>query len=399
MMRTQVAIIGAGPAGLMLSHMLHLEGIESVIIERSAREHVQARLRAGVLEHGTVEMMRELGLGGRLATLGMEQHAIDFRFGGQAHRINFHEETGGRSVWVYPQHEVVTDLMTARTRAGAQMYFKTPVTRIDGLDELDGKRPVVHFEQGGVPQQLECDFVAGCDGFRGVSRSAIPPGVGQVYDRVYPFGWLGILAEAAPAVSEVTWGCHEDGFAMMSFRSASVTRLYLQCAPDENLAEWSDDRIWHELHKRLDVPGMPPLNEGPITQKGVTAMRSFLSEPMQYKRLFLAGDAAHIVPPTGAKGLNSAMADVKVLGRALVEHYRRGGQQVEGSLARYSRTCLERMWLVQRFSAGLCTMTHQFPGDNPFVRRLQRADLDYMTGTRAGRLQFSENFTGLPIDA
>ncbi|MBC7438233.1 MAG: 4-hydroxybenzoate 3-monooxygenase, partial [Bdellovibrionales bacterium] len=311
-MRTQVAIIGAGPAGLMLSHMLHLEGIESVIIERAAREHVQARLRAGVLEHGTVEMMRELGLGARLDTVGMEQHAIDFRFGGKAHRINFHEETGGRSVWVYPQHEVVTDLMTARTGAGAQMYFDAPVTGIAGLDGADDHRPVIQFEHDGEPQQLECDFVAGCDGFRGVSRAAIPPGVGKTYDRSYPFGWLGILAEAAPAVNEVTWGCHEDGFAMMSFRSASVTRLYLQCAQDENLAEWSDDRIWHELHKRLDVPGMPPLNEGPITQKGVTAMRSFLSEPMQYKRLFLAGDAAHIVPPTGAKGLNSALADVKV---------------------------------------------------------------------------------------
>ena len=391
-MRTQVGIVGAGPAGLMLSHMLHLQGIESVIIERSSRDHVQQRLRAGVLEHGTVEMMKALGLGERIAKLGLEQHAIDFRFGGETHRIDFHKETGGRSAWVYPQHEVVTDLMKARTEAGAQMLFETPVMRIDGLSTA---RPTIHFEDNGVPTELVCDFIAGCDGFRGISRGAIPAAEAKVYDRVYPFGWLGILAEAAPAVGEVTWGCHEDGFAMMSFRSPSVTRLYLQCEPDENPDNWSDDRIWSELHKRLDVPGMPPVNEGRITQKSVTAMRSFLSEPMQYGRLFLAGDAAHIVPPTGAKGLNSAMADVAVLGRAIAAHYKAGTQEL---LDRYSQTCLKRMWLVQRFAAGLCTMVHQFPGDNPFVRRLQRADLDYMTGTAAGRLQFSENFTGLPID-
>jgi p-hydroxybenzoate 3-monooxygenase len=218
----------------------------------------------------------------------------------------------------------------------------------------------------------------------------------KVYDRVYPFGWLGIVAEAKPAIEHITWGCHEDGFAMMSIRSPSVTRLYLQCEPDETPDAWSDDRIWSELHKRLDVPGQPPVEEGRITQKGVTAMRSFMAEPMQHGRLFLAGDAAHIVPPTGAKGLNSAMADVKVLGRALSEHYRHGRSDW---LERYSAVCVKRMWLVQRFSAGLCTMVHQFPADNAFVRRLQRADLEYMTTTHAGRLQFSENFTGLPVDA
>ncbi|WP_028601822.1 4-hydroxybenzoate 3-monooxygenase [Ottowia thiooxydans] len=392
-MRTQVGIIGAGPAGLMLSHMLHLEGIESVIIERAAQEHVQNRLRAGVLEQGTVEMMRSLGLGERIGQFGLEQHSIDFRFGRESHPINFHEATGGRSAWVYPQHEVVKDLMAARTGAGAQMLFETPVTAIEGIG---GPRPVVRFEKNGVPGELHCDFVVGCDGFRGISRHAIPSQAGEVHDRIYPFGWLGILAEAAPATNEVTWGCHEDGFAMMSIRTKSITRLYLQCAPDESPDNWSDDRIWSELHKRLDVPGLPPINEGRITQKGVTVMRSFLFEPMQHGRLFLAGDAAHIVPPTGAKGLNSAMADVKVLARALEQHYRRG---VNGLLERYSQTCLKRMWLVQRFSAGLCTMVHSFEGDSSFIKRLQRADLEYMTGTHAGRLQFSENFTGLPIDA
>ncbi len=392
-MRTQVGIVGAGPAGLMLSHMLHLEGIDSVIVERAGQEHVRTRLRAGVLEQGTVEMLRGLGLGGRFGRLGLEQHAIDFRFAGESHRIDFHAASGGRSAWVYPQHELVTDLMDARVAAGACMFFEAPVTRLEGV--RDGNA-VIHFEHDGAPQRLECDYIAGCDGFRGVCRDAIPADEVKVYDRVYPFGWLGILADAPAPTSEITWGCHEDGFAMLSIRSPSVTRLYLQCAPDEEPEAWSDDRIWSELHKRLDVPDMPPVNEGRISQKGVTAMRSFLAEPMQYGRLFLAGDAAHIVPPTGAKGLNSAMADVQVLGRALVEHYKRGAGTW---LASYSAICLKRMWLVQRFSAGLCTMVHQFPGDNAFVRRLQRADLEYMTGTVAGRLQFAENFTGLPIGA
>jgi p-hydroxybenzoate 3-monooxygenase len=390
---TQVGIIGAGPAGLMLAHLLGLAGIESVVIESHSREHVRTRLRAGVLEHGTVEFMRELGLGQRMGQLGMVQNGIDFRFDGQAHRIDFTEATGGRTVMVYPQHEVVTDLLAARDAAGGQMFFDAPARRIEGLD---GERPVIHFEMAGDAQKLTCDFVAGCDGFHGHSRNAMPAGVLKVYDRIYPFGWLGILAEAPPAMPDVTWGYHEQGFAMMSMRSPSVTRLYLQCAPDDSPGNWSDDRIWSELHARLDVAGMPAINEGRITQKGVTPMRSFLCEPMQYGRLFLAGDAAHIVPPTGAKGLNAAFADIKVLGRGLVQRYKEGRSDI---LDRYSQTCLKRMWLVQRFSAGLCTMVHRFPGDSAFVQRLQRADLDYMTGTIAGRLAFSENFTGLPIDA
>jgi p-hydroxybenzoate 3-monooxygenase len=391
-MRTQVGIIGAGPAGLMLAQILHMQGIESVILERSSQEHVRARLRAGVLEQGTVEMMREFGVGERVAGVGLRQRAIDFRFNGESHPIDFAKECG-RSTWVYPQHEVVTDLMAARERSGQPVLYDAPVSRIEGLE---GTRPVLHFERNGEAARLECDFVAGCDGFRGVSRGAIPADKLKIFDRIYPFGWLGILAEAPPAMEDITWGCHEDGFAMMSIRSPSVTRLYLQCEPDEDPQAWPDDRIWSELHKRLDVPGLPAINEGRITQKGVTAMRSFLAEPMQHGRLFLAGDAAHIVPPTGAKGLNSAMADVKVLGRALTEHYRHGKREW---LERYSDICLKRMWLVQRFSAGLCTMVHQFPGENPFVRRLQRADLEYMTTTVPGRLAFSENFTGLPVDA
>ena len=391
MIRTQVGIIGAGPAGLMLSHLLHLEGIESVIVERSQQDHVRSRLRAGVLEQGTVEMMREVGLGERMDRLALEQHALDFRFNNRAHRLDFHEASGGQSAWVYPQHEVVADLMRVREEAGAQIFYDAPVTHIKGLE---GSRPVIHFKSEGQPLELSCDFVAGCDGFRGISRSAIPHDKLRLYDRVYPFGWLGILADAPPAIQDITWGCHSDGFAMMSIRTPEVTRLYLQCEPDDSPDNWSDDRIWTALHKRLDVDGQPPINEGRITQKAVTAMRSFICEPMRFGRLFLAGDAAHIVPPTGAKGLNSAMADIKVLGRSLVEHYKRHDERW---LDRYADTCLERMWLVQRFSAGLCTMVHQFPGQSEFDRRMQLADLNYMTGTREGRAVFAHNFTGLPV--
>ena len=393
MKRTQVGIIGAGPAGLMLAHLLHLEGIESVIIERSTQEHVRTRLRAGVLEEGTIQMLRDAGMGERVDRLALEQHALDFRFDNASHRLDFYEASGGRSAWVYPQHEVVTDLMRVREEAGGVIYYDAPVTRLEGLDSA---RPVIHFQHEGQPQALACDYVAGCDGFRGVSRSAIPTDRLRAYDRIYPFGWLGILAEAPPAIQDITWGCHPEGFAMMSIRSPQVTRLYLQCEPDDSPDNWSDDRIWAALHTRLDVDGQPPINEGRILQKGVTAMRSFICEPMRHERLFLAGDSAHIVPPTGAKGLNSAMADIKVLARALVEHYKRSDDRW---LDRYSDTCLERMWLVQRFSASLCTMTHQFPGDSPFQRRMQRADLMYMTQTHEGRAAFAHNFTGLPVHA
>ncbi len=391
-MRTQVGIVGAGPAGLMLAHLLHLEGIESVVLERGSREHVRTRLRAGVLEEGSVQLLRNAGLGERLDRLGILQHAIDFRFADASHRLDFTEATGGRSTLVYPQHEVVTDLMNARESVGGQTLYDAPVTRIEGLD---GPRSTIHYTLNGRDGRLECDFVAGCDGFRGVCRDAIPASVLKVYDRVYPFGWLGILADAAPATPDITWGCHEDGFAMMSLRTPTVTRLYLQCAPDENPEHWSDDRIWSALHTRLDVPGMPTLREGPITQKAVTTMRSFLAEPMQHGQLYLAGDAAHIVPPTGAKGLNSAFADIRVLSCGLIEHYKRNAPSL---LQRYSDICLKRMWLVQRFSAGLCTMVHRFPEHSPFVQRLQRADLDYLTGTVSGQLSFGENFVGLPIE-
>ena len=391
-MRTQVGIVGAGPAGLLLSHLLHLEGIESVVVEAKSREHVQGRLRAGVLEHGTVAFFREVGLGERMDRLGMVQDAIDFRFEGASHRVNFTEATGGRIAMVYPQHEVVKDLVEAREAAHGAVLWESPVTSIEGIED---DRPAIRFQSEGRSQALECDFIAGCDGFRGLARECMPRALLQGFDRIYPFGWLGILAETPPA-RDVTWAYHPNGFAMHSMRTPTVSRLYLQCPPDDKPESWSDDRIWSELHTRLEQGDDYRLKEGKILQKGVTAMRSFVAEPMQYGRLFLAGDAAHIVPPTGAKGLNSAVADIRVLGRALVDHYRRDSRDV---LARYSEICLRRMWLVQRFSSGLCTMVHRFPEDSPFVQRLQLADLRYMTGAETGRREFSENFTGLPIEA
>ena len=388
-MRTQVGIIGAGPSGLMLAQILHLQGIETVILERSGQEHVRARLRAGVLEQGTVEMMREFGVGERVSSVGLKQRAIDFRFQGESHPIDFEAECG-RNTWVYPQHEVVTDLMAARERSGQPVLYDAPVTRIEGLE---GERPAIHFEHGGEPARLECDFVAGCDGFRGVSRTAIAPDRLRVYDRIYPFGWLGILAEAKPAIEDITWGCHEDGFAMMSIRSPTVTRLYLQCAPDEDPHAWSDDRIWAELHKRLDVPGLPPVQEGRITQKAVTAMRSFLAEPMQYGRLFLAGDAAHIVPPTGAKGLNLAASDVGFLWQALADFYGGSPKALDG----YSERALHRIWKAERFSWWLTSLMHRFPDGGSFGERMQQAELEYLFSSKAAMTVLAENYVGLPM--
>ncbi|HEY4372496.1 MAG TPA: 4-hydroxybenzoate 3-monooxygenase [Burkholderiales bacterium] len=392
-LRTQVAILGAGPAGLMLAHMLRRAGVEAVLLESRSREHVQDRLRAGVLEQGSVEFLREMGLDARMQKIGMPQTGIDFRFDGATHRIDFAQSSGGRTVMVYPQHEVVTDLLAACEASSVQMRFNAAAERVE---DIEGSRARVVFREDGVERTLECEYVAGCDGFRGVARNAIPAAALQIHDRIYPFGWLGILANAAPAMPDVTWGCHENGFAMMSMRSPKVTRLYLQCPPDDAADNWSDARIWSELHARLDVPGMPRINEGEITQKSVTSIRSFQVEPMRYGRLFLAGDAAHIVPPTGAKGLNAALADVKVLGTALTRYYREGDAQ---GLDNYSAICLKRMWLVHRFSAGLCTMVHRFEADGSFTRKMQRAELNYMTGTDAGRRAFSENFTGLPVEA
>ncbi|MBV8843451.1 MAG: 4-hydroxybenzoate 3-monooxygenase [Bryobacterales bacterium] len=389
-MRTQVGIIGAGPAGLLLSHLLHLEGIESVVLEVHTRKYIEERIRAGVLEQGTVELMINAGVGERLKREGMEHRGIGLRFSGRSYRIDF-EELIGRTITVYAQQEVIKDLVAARLAAGGQILFEAEALRIDGLDSAS---PAVRYKKDGAEHELACDFLAGCDGFHGIARAAVPPGELTAFERVYPFAWLGILAAAPPSSEEVTYAHTDRGFALSSMRSHDLSRLYLQCAPDEDIATWPDTRIWEELHSRLAAKGARELTEGPILQKGITPMRSFVIEPMQYGSLFLAGDAAHIVPPTGAKGLNLAAADVHVLARGLCDFYRTGRRDL---LAKYSAICLRHAWKVQRFSWWMTSLLHLFPGDNAFDRRRQLAELDYLTGSRAAMQSLAENYVGLDV--
>jgi p-hydroxybenzoate 3-monooxygenase len=390
-MRTQVGIVGAGPAGLMLSHLLHLQGIESIVIESRGRSHCEERVRAGVLEQGTVDLLIETGLGDRLKREGLVHHGIELRFNRCGHRINMFELTGGRAITVYGQQEVIKDLIEARLEAGGQVYFEAEAL---AFKDLAGPRPSIHFRHNAELREIDCDFIAGCDGFHGISRAAIPSGEVTVYEREYPFAWLGILAQAAPSSREVTYTNHERGFALLSMRTSTLSRLYLQCRPDENLAEWSDQRIWSELRTRTEAEGFT-MAEGPIIQKGVTPMRSFVVEPMQFGKLYLAGDAAHIVPPTGAKGMNLAIADVSVLARALAEFYRTGREEL---LSRYSETCLRRVWRVQHFSWWMTSMLHRFEGDTGFDHRRQLAELDYVTSSRVAAQSLAENYVGLPIE-
>ncbi|MGH9660473.1 MAG: 4-hydroxybenzoate 3-monooxygenase [Bryobacteraceae bacterium] len=391
-MRTQVAIVGAGPAGLMLSHLLGREGIESVVLEARSREYVEERVRAGVLEQGTVDLMMETGVGERLRREGMRHEGIEISFMGRRRRIDLAGLTGGRSITVYAQHKVIQDLIRARLAAGGEIVFEAGNVELRGFG--DGN-PRVRFRHGGVTREVACDFIAGCDGSHGVARPSIPEGALTVYDRTYPFAWLGILAEAPPACEELVYTHHERGFALFSMRSPQVTRLYLQCAPDDDIANWPDDRIWEEMTARMKTcDGWSP-SVGPIMQKSITGMRSFVVEPMQYECLFLAGDAAHIVPPTGAKGLNLAVADVVVLARALAEFYRKGRRD---GLSGYSEKCLRRVWKVQRFSWWMTAMLHRFDGDNAFDQRRQLAELDYVTSSRAGMTTLAENYAGLPLE-
>ena len=389
-MRTQVAIIGAGPAGLFLSLLLRRLGIDSVILELHTRDYIETRVRAGLLEYNTVQLMHELGVGDRLNRQGLQHGGIELRFNGRGHRIDFRELAAGKCVTIYAQHEVIKDLVAARLATNKPLLFEATNAQLHALDSTS---PYVTFQHNGTAQRIDCDFIAGCDGFHGVSRSAIPNGVLAVYDRDYPFGWLGILAQAPPSSHELIYAHHDRGFALLSMRSPEITRLYLQCAHDEDLALWSDDRIWSELHKRFATHDGWQLTEGAITQKTVTGMRSFVVEPMQFGRLYLAGDAAHIVPPTGAKGLNLAVADVRVLAEALGDYYSRGSSDL---LAQYSATCLRRVWKVQRFSWWMTQLLHRFPDDNPFDHRRQLADLDYVTGSRAASQSLAENYVGLP---
>ncbi len=390
-MRTKVGIIGAGPSGLLLSHLLHLNGIDSIVIESRSRRYVEERIRAGVLEQGTVDLLNQTGLGARMQKQGMVHHGLDLLFGGKRHRIDLNDLSGGKAVTVYGQHEVVKDLIQARIDAKGQLLFEVNDV---ALHDINSNQPRISFRTNGSEEEIHCDYIAGCDGFHGVSRAAIPAGVIREFERTYPFAWLGILAQAEPAADELIYAHHDRGFALFSMRSPTITRLYLQCAPDEDIALWSDDRIWNELHARLETNDGWKLNEGPIMQKGVTPMRSFVAEPMQFGHLFLAGDAAHIVPPTGAKGMNSAVADVQILAHAFDALYRNGDQNL---LAQYSAKCLKHVWRKQHFSWWMTSMMHRFSDNTAFQDHMQLSELNYLLSSRAAATTFAENYVGLPI--
>ena len=394
-MRTQVGIVGAGPAGLFLSLLLHRAGVDCVVLEAKSRDYVESRVRAGVLEQGTVDLMDELGAGERLHREGMPDPRLDIRFSGGIIHIDLPVLTPGKIVTVYGQQEVVKDLIAARLNRGGAILFEAEATHIDGLG---GKRPTIHFKRegknDGKHETLECDIVAGCDGFHGICRAAIPENLLTVYDRNLPFGWLGILAEAKP-FPEMSYSNHERGFALASRRSPKLSRLYVQCSADEDLAGWPDRRIWDELHTRLYDKDGGELHEGPIVQRGVTPVRSYVAAPMRHGRMFLAGDAVHIVPPTGAKGLNLAVADVRVLSRALIEFFRTGATE---RLDRYSDTCLKRVWKVTRYSNYMTSLLHRFETHSTFERRVQQAELEYVAGSLAARTTIGENYVGLPFE-
>jgi p-hydroxybenzoate 3-monooxygenase len=375
----------------MLSHLLHLAGIESVIIETRSRAYCEGRIRAGVLEHGTIDLLNATGLGERMMREGLVHGGIYLRFGGKSHHLDFAELTG-KKIMVYGQHEVVKDLIAARLGTGETILFESSDVQIERFDTA---QPSIRFrDKDGNSQRLVCDFIAGCDGFHGICRPAIPAGTQTFYDRIYPFAWLGILADAPPVCEELIYANTERGFALFSQRSPTVQRYYLQCSPDEDINEWPDDRIWYELQARLEGEDAPRLIEGAITQKGVTAMRSFVSEPMQYGRLFLAGDSAHIVPPTGAKGMNLAIADVVVLARGIGAYYANGSMT---ALDGYSATVLNRIWKAQRFSWWMTSMLHCFDDQNPFDRKVQLAELDFVTSSENGGRALAENYVGFPM--
>lgn len=383
-MRTQVGIIGAGPAGLLLSHLLHLRGISSVVLEKRSREYVERRVRAGVLEQGTVDTLVEAGVGERMLREGLPHHGIELRYGGAGHRIPFEKLVPGRAITVYGQQEVVKDLIAARLAAGGDVRFEVEDVAVHSLES----EPYLTF--GG--ERLDCDVIAGCDGFHGVSRPSVPEGVLSVFEREYPFAWLGILARVAPSSEELIYTRTERGFALHSMRSPTVSRFYLQVPADARLEDWPDERIWAELKARLEtVPGFT-LATGEITERGITPMRAFVAEPMQYGWLYLAGDAAHIVPPTGAKGLNLAVADVRVLTDALAAYFRDGSAEL---LDGYSQACLKRVWRAQHFSWWMTTLLHTFEEDDPYARRLQLSYLDYVTSSEAAATTLAENYVGL----
>jgi p-hydroxybenzoate 3-monooxygenase len=386
---TQVGIVGAGPAGLVLSHLLARAGIESVVLESRSREYVEKRIRAGVLEQGTVDLLNELELGERLGREGLVHEGIELRFDGQGHRIAFEELAPGRAITIYGQQEVVKDLIAARVESGAPLLFEVEDLAVSGID---GERPEISFTHEGVAQVLRCDAIAGCDGFHGPCRAAVPDGVLTLHEHTYPFAWLGILAEVAPSTDELIYAVNDRGFALHSLRSPELSRLYVQCGPDDAVEDWPDERVWQELHLRLARDDGWTLKEGPVIEKAIAPLSSFVAAPMQFGRLYLAGDAVHIVPATGAKGLNLAVHDVRVLAEALASWLDSGDESL---LDAYSDTCLRRVWRTQHFSWWMTEMLHSFPGDDAFAKKLRRAQLDYVCTSDAAATTLAENYVGL----
>ncbi|USX29033.1 4-hydroxybenzoate 3-monooxygenase [Oxalobacteraceae bacterium OTU3CINTB1] len=387
-MRTQVAIIGAGPAGLLLSHLLHLDGIESIIVETRSRADIEATIRAGVLEQGTMDILNDSGVGERMRSEGALHEGFELAFGGKRHRIDLMGLTG-KAITVYPQHEVIKDLVAARLAADGQIFFEVSEVVLHGVDTLT---PSATFVHKGEARSIEADFVIGCDGYHGVSRPAMPEQEQRKnFQRIYPFGWFGILVESAPSSEELIYAQHERGYALVSTRSPTVQRLYFQCDPSDNVDNWSDDQIWAELHARLENHDGWKLNEGKIFQKNIIGMRSFVSTPMQSGRLFLAGDSAHIVPPTGAKGMNLAISDVKLLARGLEQFYTKGSEE---RLASYSDDALKRIWRAEYFSWTMTRLLHTFAEATPFEREMQRAELENIVTSRAMATALAENYVG-----
>jgi p-hydroxybenzoate 3-monooxygenase len=389
--RTQVGIVGAGPAGLTLSHLLHLEGIDSVVLETRSRAEIESTLRAGVLEQGTVDLLCACGVGERMLREGSVHRGIELRFNGQGHRIALSELTGGRAITLYAQHEVIRDLVRARLEAGGTIVFEA---RGVSIHDSDSAKPRIRYTSGDGVRELACDFVAGCDGFHGVCRTSVPSAARTEFTRTYPFAWFGILVKAPPYAAELIYAHHERGFCLISTRSRDVQRLYFQCDPADAVTNWPDERIWNELNARLATNDGRDLYRGSIFQKGIIQMRSFVLEPMQFGSLFLAGDAAHIVPPTGAKGLNLAVADVYVLAEALSDYYAEGSRE---ALGRYSARALERIWAAEHFSWWMTSMLHRFDDGDPMHRRLQIAQLNEVANSRALQTALAESYVGLPL--
>lgn len=391
-MRVQVAIIGSGPAGLLLGQLLARSGIDTIILEQRSKDYVLGRIRAGVLEQGTVDLLTEAGVAGRLQREGLVHDGIELSWDGKRQRIDLRTLTHGKAVTVYGQTEVTRDLMDAREQAG----LKTVYEALDvSIHDFDSSSPRVRYRKDGIEHQVHCDFIAGCDGYHGVSRASIPVSAIQTFERVYPFGWLGVLSDTPPVSSELIYASHERGFALCSMRSHTRSRYYIQCAVDEKLEEWSDQRFWDELRRRLDAEAAESLITGPSIEKSIAPLRSFVAEPMRFGRLMLAGDAAHIVPPTGAKGLNLAASDVRYLARALIEYYMSGSM---AGVDAYSDKCLSRVWKAVRFSWWMTTLLHRFPQSGPFDRRIQQTELDYLAGSQIASASLAENYVGLAFE-